>query len=86
MMNWLLLWKMMVCAGTSAFLFRKLGGKQTSFPCALLGVLYAFSGYAMLYYQNIVWLDMMALFPLLLLGLKAIGENTLLCPLPWYFP
>lgn len=80
MMNWLLLWKMMVCAGTSAFLFRKLGGKQTSFPCALLGVLYAFSGYAMLYYQNIVWLDMMALFPLLLLALKAIGEKHTALP------
>lgn len=80
MMNWLLLWKMMVCAGTSALLFRRISGKGSSFPCSLLGVLYAFSGYTMLYYQNIVWLDMMALFPLLLLALKAIGEKHTALP------
>lgn len=35
-----------------------------------LSVLYAFSGYVMMYFQNCMWLDIAALFPLLLIGLE----------------
>ena len=67
--NILILLKMMTCAGTAELWLRRcfpaLGGVQA----AAAAVMYAFSGYAMCYYQNIVWLDVMALFPLLLIGL-----------------
>lgn len=80
LMNWMVLWKMMVCAGTAALFFRKVSdGKEVILP-ALLGVAYAFSGYAMCYYQNIVWLDMMALFPLLFLSLIFLEKRRKVLP------
>lgn len=40
-----------------------------------LSVLYAFSGYVLMYFQNIMWLDIVYLFPLLLLGLDKLKEG-----------
>ncbi|MBE5765529.1 MAG: hypothetical protein E7339_08065 [Clostridiales bacterium] len=40
-----------------------------------LSVAYAFSGWAMMYYQILSWLDTYYLFPLLLLGLHKLTEN-----------
>lgn len=74
-MNWLVLLKMATCAGTAGILFRKLGFSSSSW-----GVLYAFSGFCLLYYQNLVWLDMAALFPLLLLSLIQLQEKRWLLP------
>lgn len=74
-MNWLVLLKMATCAGTAGILFRKLG-----FSSPFWGVLYAFSGFCLLYYQNLVWLDMAALFPLLLLSLYHLQETRRLLP------
>lgn len=34
---------------------------------------YGLCGYGLLYYQNIVWLDMMALFPILMLGFRRVA-------------
>ncbi|MGI5893969.1 MAG: YfhO family protein [Candidatus Merdivicinus sp.] len=79
-MNWMLVWKMMVCAGTSSFFFCRLQNGGKSLPASLCGVLYAFSGYALMYYQNIVWLDMMALFPLLLLAIIRLERKRDLFP------
>ncbi len=79
-MNLLVLLKMALCAGTGSLLFRRLSGGEKSVPPALMGVLYAFSGYALLYYQNIVWLDMMALFPLLLLALRELEARQRVLP------
>lgn len=44
-----------------------------------LSVLYAYSGYTMMYYQNVIWLDIVCLFPLLLMGLEQLqdGKKTL---------
>lgn len=44
-----------------------------------LSVLYAFSGYVMMYYQNVVWLDCVYVFPLLLWGLERLkqGKRTM---------
>ncbi|HIS49422.1 MAG TPA: YfhO family protein [Candidatus Gallacutalibacter pullistercoris] len=74
-MNWLVLLKMAACAGTAGLLFRKLG-----FSSPLWGILYSFSGFCLLYYQNLVWLDMAALFPLLLLSLYQLQEKRRLLP------
>lgn len=40
-----------------------------------LGVLYAFSGWSLMYYQILSWLDILYVFPLLLLGLKFLAKN-----------
>lgn len=45
-----------------------------------LSISYAFSGYAMMYYQILSWLDILYVFPLVLIGLEIIkggGKNTL---------
>ena len=68
-MNLLLILKLMTCAVTAAVFFRARFPRLRQRYGALLAVCYAFSGYTLLFYQNIVWLDVMYLFPLLLLGL-----------------
>lgn len=73
--NILLVLKMMTCSLTAGIWmrrkYRSLGVLQTAAIC----VMYAFSGYTMFYYQNIVWLDVMFLFPLLLIGLELLAEE-----------
>lgn len=77
LMNLLFLGKVMTCAGTSAIFFRRF---FRTGPSCLMAVLYAFSGFSLLYYQNLVWLDMMALFPLLLLALRTLWLQERLFP------
>ena len=73
--NLLVAMKMAVCSVTAAVFFRK------RFPAldwpagVMLSVMYACSGYALLYYQNVVWLDVMYLFPLFLLALLRLAER-----------
>lgn len=49
--------------------------KRNDFSITLAGVLYALCGYAMGYYWNIMWLDPMALFPLIMLGLNRLIDE-----------
>ncbi|MEZ3496900.1 MAG: YfhO family protein [Lachnospiraceae bacterium] len=49
---------------------------------AAFGVLYAFCGYFVAYYWNVMWLDAMYLFPLIILGIEKIikkGSPALYC-------
>ncbi len=41
----------------------------------LLGLVYAFCGYGLMYYQTLVWLDIMYLFPLLVLSVDKLCIN-----------
>ena len=41
----------------------------------ILSLMYAFCGYGMMYYQNNMWLDMMYLFPILLLSLYRLAYS-----------
>lgn len=70
--NCMVLLKMAVAAGTAGLLFCRAFPRLQQAQVVALSVLYACSGYAVMYYQNIVWLDMLYLFPLLLLGLRAL--------------
>ncbi len=47
---------------------------------SLLSVCYALSGYSLMYYQNIVWLDAVYLFPLLLLSAIHLREKQKIIP------
>jgi uncharacterized membrane protein YfhO len=82
--NILIVMKMALCAFTSSLYFilgerdgeyRNLGAVEIT----LLGFIYATSGYVMLFYQNVIWLDMMYLFPLLLISLRRLrGGKSLM--------
>ncbi len=67
--NILVLLKMMLCAGCASVFFDRAFPKLRPAFGVLLSVGYSFCGYTMLFYQNVVWLDMMYLFPLFLLSL-----------------
>ncbi len=74
--NILLLLKMMTCSLTASGYFIRRFPNLNGLQVTALSVMYAFCGYTMFYYQNIVWLDVMYLFPLLLLASgKACGRK-----------
>lgn len=72
--NILVMLKTCVCALTASLYFYK---KNPDAPLlnVALSVLYAYSGYTMMYYQNVVWLDVAYLFPLLLWGLERLQKG-----------
>lgn len=76
LVNILVILKLAVCAFTASLFFEKrfasLGrGLQTA-----LGICYAFCGYGMMFFQNIMWLDVMYLFPIVLLGIFYLTEEN----------
>ena len=78
--NLMVVGKMMVCAFTASVFFHKRFRKLNEAQTVCLSLLYAFCGYSLFYYQNIVWLDMMYLLPLLLLSLLWISEKYRILP------
>lgn len=77
-MNILIVLKMAASAFTSSLYFvRSSFMKKLDTPSiVILSFLYATSGYVMLFYQNVIWLDMMYLFPLLLLSLEKLRGGS----------
>lgn len=67
--NILVMMKMAATAFTANLFFRRQFSKLNFLQHNTLAMMYAFCGYAMMYYQNMVWLDMMCVFPVLLMGL-----------------
>ena len=74
--NLLVLLKMAACALTASIFFRRKFPELEIFQTAALSVMYSFSGYLLLYYQNVIWLDVMYLFPILLLGFIELTERN----------
>lgn len=69
----------LVKAAASAYTFTYFLGKITkksSVSTAVFGLLYAFSGYFIAYYWNIMWLDAVVAFPLVILGIWYIIEKN----------
>ena len=57
----------------SAFTFYlKRSLKSQSFASTAFGILYAFCGYMLAYYWNVMWLDAMVLLPVVMLGIERI--------------
>ena len=75
LVNILVLLKMAVAALTAGCLFRSVYPVLGTAQSTALSVMYAFSGYTMLYFQNLVWLDMLYVFPLVLLGLIQLAKT-----------
>ena len=77
--NVLTMFKLMAAGFTAMLFFKKCFEKLSPFFAAFLSISYAFCGYGMVYYQNSIWLDVMYLFPLLMIGIhRLITKNKLL--------
>lgn len=76
LMNILVVLKLGLCGFCAGFVFYRLFKENGVLISAFLGTCYALCGYGMLFYQNIMWLDMMYLFPIVALGIfKLIKQN-----------
>ena len=61
--NVLVALKMAACSVTAFAFFRRRFSRLSAVQAVVLSVLYACSGYVLMYYQNIAWLDTVYLFP-----------------------
>ncbi len=70
-------------AFASAFFtyFLKKSFNRHDFLTAAFGVLYSFCGFFIAYYWNVMWIDAMAIFPLVMLGIEKIINNGKV----WFF-
>lgn len=57
-----------------SYYLRKSTGKN-DFSISAFGVLYSFCGFFIAYYWNIMWIDTMAVFPLVMLGIEQIVKH-----------
>ena len=72
--------KLMTAAVTAQIYFRTCQKKLSPYISSVLSIVYAFCGYGMFYYQNNIWLDMMYLFPLLMVAFKELFEKKRIIP------
>lgn len=79
-MNVLTMFKLMAAGLTAMLFFTKCYKKLSPVISAALSVSYAFCGYAVVYYQNSIWLDVMYLFPLLMMGIYYLVTKNKLLP------
>lgn len=73
--------KATLSAGVFTYYLKKSVGKH-DITSAAFGIMYAFCGYFVAYYWNLMWLDAMVLFPLVMLGIEKIikqGKPSLYC-------
>lgn len=76
MMNLIVLFKMVLSAFFAMMMFYKIFPNLDLIPASGLSVLYALSGFPLMFYQNLVWLDIVCIFPLLIMGIYSmIYEN-----------
>ncbi len=71
-MNILVILKMTLAALTAALYFRRRYPKLHTPGAVLLSVMYALCGYGFQYFQNLIWLDLLYLFPLLMLSMDSL--------------
>ena len=70
----MILVKASLSASTFTYYLKKSQHNQ-SFVGVCFGVLYAFCGYMLAYYWNVMWLDAMVLLPVVLYGIERIIDN-----------
>ena len=66
--------KSAAAAYTFSYFLRKLH-RMNELPVTAFGILYAFCGYFVAYYWNVMWTDAMVVFPLVMLGIWQIIEK-----------
>ena len=67
----MILIKASLSASTFTYYIKKSQNNQSFIPVCF-GILYAFCGYMLAYYWNVMWLDAMVLLPVVLLGIERI--------------
>ena len=75
--NILVILKLILCAFTAALYFIVCKEKLGKGFSVSLSLMYALCGYGMLFYQNIMWLDIMYLFPILMIGLERLTKQRI---------
>ncbi len=70
LVNLLVFIKLALASGTAALWLRRRVPELANPMCILLAVMYGCSGYGLFYYQNLMWLDILLTFPLLMLTLR----------------
>ncbi|MBO4523790.1 MAG: YfhO family protein [Ruminococcus sp.] len=73
--NLLLVMKTALCSVSIEYYFRKVIPRLNAVFGIIMSVMYSVSGYVMMFYQNDMWLDMMMVFPLLLVALFRLIEK-----------
>lgn len=73
-MTYSIVLKIGLCGLTFAFYLRK-HNRTSDFGAAFFGIFYALSGYMAAYSWNIMWLDCILLFPLVMLGLERLVKE-----------
>lgn len=79
-MSLFLMIKMALMALTSFIFLKKVFPRLSCFFQILFSVMYAFSGYVLQYYTNIMWLETVILFPILILTLLMLLEKDKIMP------
>lgn len=74
-LSYLLAIKAMLMSLTSYICFKKIFKKVNSYYLVMFSVMYALSGYTLLSYHNIIWLDSLIIFPLLILAMKHLYDT-----------
>lgn len=64
-----------VLSSMSMSYYLKKTQKTDGFPIAAFGIMYAFCGYFIAYYWNVMWIDAMYLLPFIVLGIEKIIES-----------
>ena len=62
--------KLTIASMTAAVYLRQRAPKLARVSLIVLSVMYGVCGYGLMYYQNLMWLDVQAIFPIFLLGLE----------------
>lgn len=70
LVNILLAIKLALASLSASVYFNKIHKKLKNEFCVVLSVMYALCGYGIMYCQTLVWLDIMILFPLLVMSLE----------------
>jgi len=74
-LSWILLIRISLIALTSYIFFNKVYPKVSNFYKTIFSVMFALSGYVLINHTNIIWLDNVILFPILILGIKKLIEE-----------
>ncbi len=78
--NIMIVLKFMLSGVTASICFKRFFNKLTSLQIVALSVSYALCGYAMLFYQLDTWLDVMYMFPLLIIAFNMLVTEYKLVP------
>lgn len=70
LVNVLVFVKLALASGTAAVWLRRRVPACSTAMLVLLAVMYGCSGYGLFYYQNLMWLDIMLMLPLLMLAMR----------------